>query len=209
VSAIADWYKSQYGGVANDAATANGIPPDLFNSLITFESGWNPNNPSSKGAIGFGQLMPGTASDLGVNPFDPTQNLQGSAAYLGKQLSTFGNIRDALAAYEAGPGNIKAGYANADKILKMAGMDANGNPADTSAAPASTAPGMASPLMNGIQGLNPTMSKTIQNSSFGSIWDGLLSFLTGEAANATLIVAGLGVIVLGSYFIISDKRIAF
>jgi hypothetical protein len=65
--------------------------------------------------------MPGTAASLGVNPADTGQNLLGAAKYMAEQLKAFGgNMRDALAAYNAGPGNIKAGYGYADAILGAA-----------------------------------------------------------------------------------------
>lgn len=107
--------------MANEAATAAGIDPALFHSLIDSESAWNPKAVSPKGAIGLAQLMPPTAKELGVDPNDPMQNLQGGARYLRQQIDRFGNPRDALRAYNAGPGNasmsptMSAEYA--DKIL--------------------------------------------------------------------------------------------
>jgi len=78
----------------------------LFRALIQAESAFNPNALSPKGAIGLGQLMPGTAKQLGVDPHDMLQNLDGAARYLLAQLSTFGSIELALAAYNAGPHRI-------------------------------------------------------------------------------------------------------
>ncbi|WP_246079580.1 lytic transglycosylase domain-containing protein [Zongyanglinia marina] len=79
----------------------------MFRSLIQAESAFNPNALSPKGAVGLGQLMPGTAKQLGVDPYDMHQNLDGSARYLLAQLSTFGSIELALAAYNAGPHRIE------------------------------------------------------------------------------------------------------
>lgn len=79
----------------------------LFRALIQAESAFNPNALSPKGAVGLGQLMPGTAKQLGVNPHDMRQNLDGAARYLLAQLSTFGSIELALAAYNAGPHRIE------------------------------------------------------------------------------------------------------
>lgn len=62
---------------------------------------------SSKGAVGLGQLMPGTVRDLGVDATDPAQNLAGSARYLLEQYNAFGDWELALAAYNAGPGTIQ------------------------------------------------------------------------------------------------------
>lgn len=79
----------------------------LFRALIQAESAFNPNALSPKGAVGLGQLMPGTAKQLGVNPYDIHQNLDGAARYLLAQLSKFGSIELALAAYNAGPHRIE------------------------------------------------------------------------------------------------------
>ena len=61
---------------------------------------------SPAGAIGLGQLLPGTAAMLGVDPWDPAQNLWATAKYLREQYDTFGNWELSLAAYNAGPGNV-------------------------------------------------------------------------------------------------------
>jgi hypothetical protein len=75
----------------------------LFQANIEVESAYRPTAVSSAGAIGLGQLMPGTARDLGVDPHDLTQNLDGSARYLLAMLARFGTPELALAAYNAGP----------------------------------------------------------------------------------------------------------
>jgi len=79
----------------------------LFRSLIQAESAFNPNALSPKGAIGLGQLMPDTAHQLGVNPHDMRQNLDGAARYFLTQLSKFGSVELALAAYNAGPHRVE------------------------------------------------------------------------------------------------------
>lgn len=75
----------------------------LYRANIEVESAYNPAALSQVGAIGLGQLMPDTARDLGVNPHDPVENLDGSARYLLMMLAQFGDSRLALAAYNAGP----------------------------------------------------------------------------------------------------------
>ena len=75
----------------------------FFRANIEIESGYNQSARSSVGAIGLGQLMPGTAAVLGVNPYDTKQNLDGSARYLLMLLERFGSKELALAGYNAGP----------------------------------------------------------------------------------------------------------
>ena len=84
-----------------------GIPTDIFLRMIGAESSWNQGAMSPKGATGLGQLMPGTAAELGVDPTDPYQNIEGSARYLAQQYGTFGTWPLALAAYNAGPGAVR------------------------------------------------------------------------------------------------------
>jgi soluble lytic murein transglycosylase-like protein len=78
----------------------------LFRALVEAESGYNPAAMSPKGAYGLGQLMPDTARALGVDPRNPSQNLDGAARYLLAQLATFKDIDLALAAYNAGPHRV-------------------------------------------------------------------------------------------------------
>ncbi|MGC4251512.1 MAG: lytic transglycosylase domain-containing protein [Sphingobium sp.] len=89
------------------AADLAGISPALLEAVIWQESRWRPGAISPKGALGLGQLMPGTARQLGVDPRDPHANLLGAARYLRAQLDTFdNNVELALAAYNAGPGRV-------------------------------------------------------------------------------------------------------
>lgn len=78
----------------------------LFRALIEAESAYNPTAQSPKGAYGLGQLMPGTAKSLGVDPKNVAQNLDGAARYLQAQLAAFKDIDLALAAYNAGPHRV-------------------------------------------------------------------------------------------------------
>jgi len=79
----------------------------FYRANIEVESAYRQDAISSAGAIGLGQLMPATASDLGVDPRDPLQNLDGSARYLAMMLQEFGDPRLALSAYNAGPDAIR------------------------------------------------------------------------------------------------------
>jgi soluble lytic murein transglycosylase-like protein len=90
------------------AAAEFGVDPSLLRAVIHAESAFNPNAISDKGAEGLMQLIPGTASDMGVNnPFDVSQNIRGGAQYLSGLLKQFkGDERMATAAYNAGPQNV-------------------------------------------------------------------------------------------------------
>jgi len=95
-----------YRALARQIAEEEGVDPDLFTRLVEAESSFRPTVTSSAGAYGLTQLMPGTAAELGVDPSDPIQNLRGGARYLRQQLDRFGDPALALAAYNAGPGNV-------------------------------------------------------------------------------------------------------
>ena len=85
-----------------------GLPGGLLDALVWTESRYNPLAVSKAGAGGLGQLMAGTARELGVaNRFDPRANLEGSARYLRQMLDEFGVVHLALAAYNAGPGAVR------------------------------------------------------------------------------------------------------
>jgi soluble lytic murein transglycosylase-like protein len=100
-------YRGEYLPVAREAARRHGIPEEIFLRLVHQESRWNPSAVSSAGARGLAQLMPDTAQLLGVNPDDPSQNLDGGARYLRMMYDRFGSWRLALAAYNAGPGAVE------------------------------------------------------------------------------------------------------
>jgi len=87
-------------------ARAFGLDEPFVQAVVWVESGFCPTAVSPKGAVGLGQLMPGTAAALGVNPWDPAQNLWATAKYLREQYDAFGHWELALAAYNAGPGNV-------------------------------------------------------------------------------------------------------
>ncbi|HAO22966.1 MAG TPA: hypothetical protein DCQ37_22450 [Desulfobacteraceae bacterium] len=98
-----------YRKLIERTAESFGLEPSLVSAVIKAESNFSPKGVSYKGAQGMMQLMPGTASDMGVNnPFDPVQNIIGGVKYLKLMLQEFGNVKLALAAYNAGPERVKA-----------------------------------------------------------------------------------------------------
>ena len=95
--------------VVNSASAAYHLDPDLVNSVIHAESGFNSHAVSPKGARGLMQLMPSTASALGVNDaFDPQANVGGGSRYLRELLERYNfDLVKALAAYNAGPERVE------------------------------------------------------------------------------------------------------
>lgn len=105
------------------------VDPNMLAAIVSVESSWHTHALSYAGAIGLGQLMPGTAATLGVNPHDPVENLAGAARYLRGLLERFGSNpnRYALvfAAYNAGPlavqryGGVPPYYETQHYVLKV------------------------------------------------------------------------------------------
>ncbi len=95
--------------VVNSASATYHLDPDLVNSVIHAESGFNAHAVSPKGARGLMQLMPQTAGNLGVNDaFDPLDNVTGGTRYLRELLERYNfDLVKALAAYNAGPQRVE------------------------------------------------------------------------------------------------------
>lgn len=107
------------------AAQGTGLPATVVAAQINEESGFDPNSTSPTGAEGVAQFEPGTFKSLGIkgSPYTPSVALQAYTKEMSQLLNQYhGNIRNALAAYNAGSGNISAGYGYADTILSKAGV---------------------------------------------------------------------------------------
>lgn len=129
---MADWRAE-----ARKAALRHGIRPEIFLRQIQQESGFNPHARSPAGALGIAQIMPATAKGWGVDPLNPKQALNAAAKNMARYVDQFGNYEDALRAYNAGPGNVKAsrGFAETNHyvqtILRGTSDHASGSEAST------------------------------------------------------------------------------
>ena len=93
----------------HNAAQKYGIDPKLVSAVAEVESGGRQEAVSPAGAVGVMQLMPETAAGLGVDPYNMESNIEGGTKYLREMLDTFGgDVKKAVAAYNAGPSAVKA-----------------------------------------------------------------------------------------------------
>lgn len=101
--------KTKYDEYFKAAAKKYNVSESLLKAIAKAESDFNPDCVSSAGAMGVMQLMPETAKELGVDdPYDPEQNIMGGAKCIAMKLKEFnGNVRLALAAYNAGSGAVR------------------------------------------------------------------------------------------------------
>ncbi len=124
-----------YADMFRAAGAAHGIQPSILAAVAKTESAFDPNAVSHAGARGLMQFMPGTAADMGVDPFDPASAIDGAARYLTQNLRRFGSLELALAAYNAGPGAVQQHggippfaetQAYVPKVLAAAGVTTSG-----------------------------------------------------------------------------------
>ncbi len=101
--------KTKYDAYFKEAAKKYNVSESLLKAIAKAESNFNAKDVSSTGAMGVMQLMPETAKSLGVdNPYDPEQNIMGGAKCISQKLKEFnGDVKLALAAYNAGSGAVK------------------------------------------------------------------------------------------------------
>ena len=119
--------RSRLRGILNDLKSPTEVPqkqnisaliaeqPAEIRAIIDTESSGNPTAKSSKGATGLMQLMPGTAKELGVDPLDPVQNIEGGTRYYNQMKKQFPDRKVAFAAYNWGPGNMANAVAKVEK----------------------------------------------------------------------------------------------
>jgi len=98
---------SSYDDMIERVAVRHGVPAALIKAVVKTESNFQRHAVSSKGAQGLMQLMPATAADLGVeDAFSAEQNVRGGTRYLRAMIDRYGDWKQALAAYNAGPGAV-------------------------------------------------------------------------------------------------------
>ncbi|SDQ20027.1 lytic transglycosylase domain-containing protein [Quadrisphaera sp. DSM 44207] len=98
---------SPYASLFAAATERYHLPAGLLGAVAQVESGGRADAVSPAGAQGLMQIMPGTASELGVDPMVPAQAVDGAARLLARHLDSFGSVPLALAAYNAGPGAVR------------------------------------------------------------------------------------------------------
>ncbi|MBQ0139286.1 MAG: lytic transglycosylase domain-containing protein [Kurthia sp.] len=99
--------KTAYDDIIKKASDTYGIPEKMIKAVIKQESGFDTNATSGVGAAGLMQLMPATATSLGVtDSYDAEQNIMAGTKYLKQMLNQFGDYKTMVAAYNAGPGNV-------------------------------------------------------------------------------------------------------
>lgn len=121
--------KGALRALARQVAAAYGLDPDIFERQINQESGFNAMALGDSGSsYGLGQINRPSHPDFfsSGDPYDPVKNLNYAARLLSSHLSQYGDYRDALAAYNAGGGNIGAGFGYADKILGGSNVSSGG-----------------------------------------------------------------------------------
>lgn len=112
--------KTPYDAIIQRAAELHDVDESLIRAVIAEESRFNPSARSREGAMGLMQLMPRTATELGVRkPFNPEENIMGGTLYLARLLDRYdGNLKLALAAYNWGPGNLEQNPGRVPKVTQ-------------------------------------------------------------------------------------------
>jgi hypothetical protein len=183
-----------YQSLLQDMSAATGIPYAVEAAQAQAESNFNATAVSSTGAEGWLQFEPTTyntyASQAGVasgTEFDPASEAKVYDVFMGQLLQQFhGNLRDSLAAYNAGPGNLTAGYGYADQIMAAAGQK-------TTTIPQTGTTGLSIPGLGGslsVSGVvTDAMNAVLKTMGLGSMKDLM--------ERAGLLILGFALVILG------------
>lgn len=187
----------QYQGYITAASLRWGVSPAILAAQLNQESGFNPNSVSPAGAVGIAQFLPSTAKDWGVNPYDVHSAIDGMAMLDAHYLKQFGSIELALAAYNAGPGNVSkyggvppfAETQNYVKTIMSKSGEAGGTPVT---APQDSGGVVAAPVSLGADLHNlTTLTGNLLKPDF---WK-----------RASVMVFGAGLAVVGVWFVAEKK----
>jgi len=192
---------AQYDAYIKQMSVGTGIPYNVIAAQANAESGFDPKAVSSAGAEGWLQFLPSTydavASRAGVSPgseFNPASEAKAYVVYMNDLLKQEGgNLRNTLAAYNAGPGNIAAGYGYADSILKAAGQ---GNTTVTSGTGSQSTPAQTTGLIPGL-----SVSKIVQDAIKAFLGMFGLSNLGDMLQRAGIIILGFALVILGIHLL--------
>jgi soluble lytic murein transglycosylase-like protein len=156
------------------AAPSYGVPPSLALAVAQRESGFNQAARGTSGEVGVFQLMPGTAAQLGVDPSNLDQNIQGGLTYLGQLYRQFGDWSLALEAYNGGPGNVQRGTVSSAAqqyaAAVMAASDVPGSSVDATDATTPDAGPAWGDFTAGIDWSNPLLLGGIAAGVLGLVW---------------------------------------
>jgi len=197
---MADNYNAlTYYPMVYQSAKDAGINPSVYTNLISSESSFNPYAYNSSGAAGLAQFMPGTAKELGINPYDAQQSSDGGAQYLAKLYKKYGNYRDAIAAYKGYGNNLSAGYARADSVLAGTGFEVTGD------SPTLTASKKAGAIAGNAAGA--ALNKPKDMSKYG-MFSGLLQFFSDTARASIMFVLGILIVIFSLYMLATEHDIS-
>jgi len=173
--------KTQIQQMITAAANQYGVPSSLALAVAQTESSFNPNAISGAGAVGVMQLMPATASGLGVDPNNVQQNIDGGVKLLSQLLDQYdGDVTQALWAYNAGPGSVASGSMPAETaayIPNVLAAEANFGGA-LPAGSSLTGSGATSSSVTGSSVLSSTVSFTgLQVPTYALVGGGILLFV--------------------------------
>lgn len=168
---VPSYVPEKYKDDVAKAAASTGLPPSVVAAQINYESSFNPTAHSPAGAEGIAQFLPGTFAEYGPkggSPWNVSDAFQAYIAYMSELLKEEkGSVRKALAAYNAGPGNLSAGYGYADHILSVAKTGSN----------AKAGPGGGTGTAQQASDLNPLSWPSDIVNFFSGMTDALTTFL--------------------------------